>query len=162
MNVPKRRSTVRRVIVAAALGGALAVVIAEWNWNPARAAEGGGDAPKWEAPARAARKKNPIAADEKSLALGKAVYVKECSSCHADTGKGNGSAAKDLNPKPNDLTVAKVWEQTDGVLFWKITEGRKPMPGYEKLLSEDDRWHVINYMRGTFAPKDSKATTQPK
>jgi hypothetical protein len=40
-----------------------------------------------------------------------------------------------------DLTAqdADVAAQTDGALFWKTTEGRKPMPSFEKLISEDER-----------------------
>ena len=108
---------------------------------------------EWKAPARSARKKNPVAVDDASIAAGKAVYNKECLSCHGPGGKGDGTAAKDLNPKPNDLTDPKVWTQTDGALFWKITEGKKPMPSYDKLLNEEQRWQVINYLHSAFAPK---------
>ena len=106
---------------------------------------------EWVAPARAAKKKNPIEANEASLAKGKAVYVKECASCHGDKGKGDGPAIKDLEKKPEDLSAKKTVEQSDGALFWKITEGRKPMASYEKTLSEEDRWHVINYTRSITA-----------
>jgi mono/diheme cytochrome c family protein len=106
---------------------------------------------EWKAPARAARRKNPIPADEKSIATGKDVYAHQCLSCHGAGGKGDGPAAKDINPKPHDLGAPNVVEQTDGALFWKITEGKKPMPTFEKLISEDERWHVVNFVR-TFAP----------
>jgi len=112
-------------------------------------------ADEWVAPARAAKKKNPVETNEASLAKGKAVWVKECASCHGDKGKGDGPAVKDLEKKPEDLTLPKTLNQTDGALFWKLTEGRKPMASYEKTLSEEDRWHVINYTR-TLAPKPSK------
>jgi len=102
---------------------------------------------EWVAPARAAKKKNPVEANEASLAKGKTVYVKECQSCHGEKGKGDGPGVKDLEKKPEDLTLPKILNQTDGALFWKITEGRKPMASYEKTLSEEERWHVINYMR---------------
>ena len=101
----------------------------------------------WKAPARAASKPNPFPADDKSLKLGKAAYVKECQDCHGDRGKGDGPAAKDLVEGIPDITAEKILKQTDGELFWKITTGRKPMPAMEKTLSEDDRWHVVNYMR---------------
>ena len=107
---------------------------------------------EWVAPARAAKKKNPIEVNQASLDKGKAVYVKECASCHGDKGKGDGPGVKDLEKKPGDLTASKVLDQTDGALFWKITEGRKPMASYEKTLSEEDRWNVISYLR-TLAPK---------
>ena len=105
---------------------------------------------EWKAPARAAKKKNPIPADAKSIAAGKAVYIAQCLSCHGNSGRGDGPASKDLNPKPRDLGAPNVAAQTDGALFWKLTEGRKPMPSFEKLITEDERWHVINYIR-TFA-----------
>lgn len=107
---------------------------------------------EWKVPIRASKKKNPVPADEKSIAAGKVVYVRDCLSCHGATGKGDGPAAKDLPKKSGDLSDPKMWEQTDGALFWKISEGRAPMTGYEKLLTEEDRWHVVNYLR-TLAPK---------
>ena len=45
-----------------------------------------------------------------------------------------------------------MWDQTDGALFWKTTEGKKPMPEYSKLLKDDERWDVVNCIR-TLAPK---------
>lgn len=110
---------------------------------------------EWKAPARAARKKNPIAADEKSIAAGKIVYSAQCLSCHGPLGHGDGPAAKDLNPKPRNLSESKIQEQSDGSIFWKLTEGKKPMPTFEKLISEDDRWKVINYVR-TLKGKEGK------
>jgi mono/diheme cytochrome c family protein len=107
---------------------------------------------EWKVPLRAARKKNPIPADEKSIAAGKVVYVKECLSCHGTKGVGDGPGAKDLTKPPGDLTSAKVQQQTDGAIFYKVTEGRKPMPATDKTLTDDQRWQVVDYIR-TFAPK---------
>ena len=135
------------LIAVVAIGGlALAAALAQ---------DAGKSGDEWVAPSRAARKKNPVEANESSLGKGKAVYVKECASCHGDKGKGDGPAAKDLEKKPGDLTLAKTQEQSDGALFWKITEGNKPMASYEKTLSEEDRWHVINFLR-TLTTKLSK------
>lgn len=105
------------------------------------------DEPVWEAPARAARKTNPVVADEASLASGKAVFAKECLQCHGASGKGDGPAAKDLKVKPKNLDDEAVGKQSDGALFWKLTEGRAPMPSYDKTLSETERWQVIRYVR---------------
>jgi mono/diheme cytochrome c family protein len=100
----------------------------------------------WKAPARAKHKANPVAPDGNSIAAGKRIYQKECLDCHGPAGKGDGQAAKDLREKPSDLSSLDPKEQTDGELFWKITVGNKPMPAYGKLLGEESRWHVINYL----------------
>jgi mono/diheme cytochrome c family protein len=110
-------------------------------------------ADEWKAPARQAKRQNPVSADEKSISAGKTIYQKECLSCHGSSGKGDGPAAKDLPKKCGDLSDPKLWIQSDGALFWKISEGRTPMPAYDKLLKEEsDRWIVIHYIR-TLSPK---------
>jgi len=43
-------------------------------------------------------------------------------------------------------------EMTDGEIFYKISEGRRPMPSFKKRLTEEQRWQLVNYVR-TFAPK---------
>ena len=43
-------------------------------------------------------------------------------------------------------------EMTDGELFYKLSEGRMPMPGFKAKLSEEQRWQVLNYVR-TLAKK---------
>jgi len=55
-----------------------------------------------------------------------------------------------LEKKPADLST-KVKAQTDGALFWKISEGRSPMVSW-KSLSETQRWELVNYIK-TFAGK---------
>lgn len=112
---------------------------------------------EWKAPARAARKQSPIPADEASLALGKKLYSANCASCHGTAGRGDGPAIKDLEKKPGDLT--KLDAETDGSLFWKITEGRKPMPSYDKLLSEEQRWQVVVYVH-SFGPSTPASVPQ--
>ena len=107
---------------------------------------------EWKAPARAAKKKNPVPADQKSIARGKAAYVRECLSCHGNSGRGDGPKAKEIEKHPGNLADPKMWDQTDGALYWKTTEGKKPMPEFSKLLKDDERWDVVNYMR-TLAPK---------
>lgn len=135
-------------LAALSAGGVLLVAVALAQ-TPAPGTD------EWVAPARAAKKKNPIAADAASLERGKALYTKECASCHGDKGKGDGPGVKDLEKKPEDITLPKAQDQSDGALFWKLTEGRKPMPSYAQTMTEDDRWHVINYLR-TLAPKKDK------
>jgi len=106
-----------------------------------------GSTEKWTAPAAEARKKNPVAVSESSLAAGQKIYVKRCVACHGKTGIGDGPDAADLGIHPAKLSDGLIRGQTDGELFWKITVGKKPMPNYVSRLSPTDRWNVINYLR---------------
>jgi mono/diheme cytochrome c family protein len=138
------RGTSLRLALGALLSlGAGAIVTAQQRPPPAKE--------PWVAPARAAQRRNPLAADGASVTAGKTLYTKMCVSCHGKTGRGDGAGAKDLDVDPGDFSAAKPAAASDGELFWKITEGRKPMPKYGEKLTEDERWQVINYLR-TFAP----------
>jgi len=106
-----------------------------------------GSTEKWTAPAAEARKKNPVAANESSLAAGQKIYLKRCAACHGKTGNGDGPDAADLGIHPAKLSDPVTRAETDGELFWKITVGKKPMPNYASRLSATDRWNVINYLR---------------
>lgn len=106
-----------------------------------------GQAHPWVSPKLAQGVKNPVTANPAALAEGKALYATNCSPCHGDKGKGNGPAAQALNPKPADHTSAAVQSETDGSLFWKLTEGRSPMPSYKAVLSDKQRWELVDYIR---------------
>ena len=101
----------------------------------------------WVAAKDADNLKNPLAGNTSVIADAKTVYVSYCTPCHGDKGRGDGPAAPGLNPKPADHTSAAVQSETDGSLFWKLSEGRSPMPGYKKILTDQQRWELINYIR---------------
>src|SRR2546423_3847499 len=109
--------------------------------------EEAGSTEKWTAPAAEARKKNPVAVSESSLAAGQKIYLKRCVACHGKTGNGDGPNAADLGIHPAKLSDPAIRTQTDGELFWKIMVGKKPIPSYATRLSPIDRWNVINYLR---------------
>lgn len=96
----------------------------------------------WKAPADAKAMKNP----EKGSELGKKSVETNCVSCHGAGGKGDGPAAAALNPKPANWTADKIKKETDGELFWKISNGRGPMPPW-KHLPEKERWQIVNHIR---------------
>ena len=102
---------------------------------------------KWSAPAAEAQKKNPVAANESSLAAGHKIYSKTCAMCHGKTGDADGPAVIELNIHPAKLSDPQLSTESDGSLFWKVTTGKKPMPTYGKRMSETDRWNVVNYVR---------------
>jgi mono/diheme cytochrome c family protein len=87
--------------------------------------------------------------------LGKALYQVNCEACHGKKGLGNGSKAPDLKTTPGNFTKDTFQSQTDGTIFYKMTEGRKEMPKAKKDLPNDiDRWNLVNYLRTFAAPKN--------
>jgi mono/diheme cytochrome c family protein len=106
-------------------------------------------------PADADKTKNPVQATEESIAKGKELYLERtkgnCIFCHGETGSGNEAniSAGRLRRKPADLTnKERMTSMTDGEVFWKISKGiRGIMPAGERRLSEEERWHVTNYVR---------------
>ena len=102
---------------------------------------------KWSAPSAETQKKNPVAANESSLAAGQKIYLKICLMCHGKTGDADGPAVIELNIHPAKLSDPKLLTESDGSLFWKITTGKKPMPAFGKRFSETDRWNLVNYIR---------------
>ena len=100
----------------------------------------------WIAPAEAKKMKNPIKATKVSIQKGKEIYEMKCALCHGNTGDGKGPASAGLDPKPTNFKESHGEKMTDGEHFWKITQGRGAMPSYEKNLTAEERWHVINYI----------------
>jgi mono/diheme cytochrome c family protein len=97
----------------------------------------------------AAKTKNPVASNAASLAAGEALYQKQCRLCHGATGKADTAAAKSMGA--SDLTDA-TWTRgnSDGEIFAVIMEGAGPefkMKGFKGRLSDQDTWHVVNYVR---------------
>ena len=108
----------------------------------------------WNAPESAKSQKNPFPADKSSIDRGRNSYSVECARCHGKTGKGDGPAVVRLGSTiPPDLTKDDVQNQPDGELYWKISEGRRPMPYKKKALTDDQRWDVINFIRSLKAKK---------
>lgn len=108
------------------------------------------DKPKgkpWEATAAAIKVKNPVKSDDASVKEGKDLYAQHCKSCHGAKGKGDGAKAEKIDISCGDFSSPDVAKISDGELFWKTTEGRKPMPSYKEKLSDNERWAVINYLR---------------
>jgi mono/diheme cytochrome c family protein len=102
----------------------------------------------WPVPEKAAKTPNPVKSSAESISAGKALWSQHCSSCHGKTGLGDGTKAAQLKTQPNDLTVASFQSQSDGSIFYKISEGRDDMPSFKKKIPDaEDIWDLVNYMR---------------
>jgi len=101
----------------------------------------------WNVEAKYKTMKNPVKADAASIAAGKALYTKMCASCHGKTGLGDGVKARALETSSGDFSKPVYQNQTDGEHFAKTKLGRGDMPKYEGKVTDEDIWHMVNYMR---------------
>jgi len=91
---------------------------------------------------------NPVEATPESIARGRQRYVFDCRQCHGNTGRGDGDMAH-AGGVPSSFTD-DVWQHgsTDGEIFLVIRDGvTADMLGYSDRLSDEDIWHLVNYIR---------------
>jgi hypothetical protein len=92
---------------------------------------------------------NPMLPTEGSLTIGKKKYETFCSMCHGLTGKGGEDVTRSFDVDPSSLVTDTVRKRTDGELFWAISNGVNgtKMLLWNTILSDDEIWHIINYIR---------------
>ncbi len=76
------------------------------------------------APASAKKLKNPLTATEENIEAGRALFNRNCASCHGDDGKAKTDVAAAMKVKPTDLTGHEMHGITDGEIYWVITSIR--------------------------------------
>lgn len=101
---------------------------------------------KWDIPEKYYSMKNPVELNEKVLNKGKAHYIKLCVLCHGKAGVVEGNMAT-MNPQPTNLTQAAFQDQKDGVIYYKIRTGKPPKPSFDHILSEEETWELVHYLR---------------
>ena len=101
----------------------------------------------WDVPLEVQQRHNPISPTQDSIGRGILVYVRNCQVCHGSRGDGDGPSSQSLGVAPTNFVDPSTQRQSDGSLYWKITVGRRAMPNWQLRLSEEDRWHVVNFLR---------------
>lgn len=107
---------------------------------------------EWKASEADAKIKSSVKADDATITAGKDIWSQQCKSCHGAKGLGDGAKAEKIEISCGDFSSKEVQGLSDGALYWKLTEGRKPMPSFKEKLSDTERWQVVAYMR-TLAAK---------
>jgi mono/diheme cytochrome c family protein len=146
--VPRKKSPVILVLfIALLLVAAGSAVYAFFHPGP------------WIVPEEAKRVANPLKPSQADLPGARKLYLDKCAECHGDTGKGDGPQGKMYDPLPKDLTdAAHMNAVSDGELFYKISEGHRPMPAFRKRLTDEQRWQLVLFLRSLTAPPPAPAS----
>lgn len=100
----------------------------------------------WSGPATERTLVNPVQFTREGLIQAGEIYRENCIACHGGEGHGNGPLAKDLDTQPSNLFLMAP-SHADGDLRWKIAKGRGEMPGWEDVLSDEQIWTLVHYLK---------------
>lgn len=91
--------------------------------------------------------RNPVPATGSSQAEGKALYAINCAMCHGENPAERGPVGKKLKPAPPGLDHALLQKRSDAHIFKAIALGFGRMPPFKGKLTQQQRWHLVNYLR---------------
>ncbi|HWK49794.1 MAG TPA: CopD family protein, partial [Steroidobacter sp.] len=101
-----------------------------------------------------------------SIARGDELFVENCARCHDPRQRAMPRFSKSMPVVPPALHSSRVAQLRDGNLFWGIAHGvddprgGKSMPGFASVLSDDDIWSVIDYLRALAARSRGQAVRE--
>jgi mono/diheme cytochrome c family protein len=125
---------------------------------------GGGLLVSADAPAKLTRDdaqklKSPVAYTKKSIARGRVLFMQNCTSCHGENGKAEGSLVADAT----DLTSPQLYKSgtSEGEIFHSVRDGAgDQMPAFKSQLdSETDIWNLVNFIRSLW-PESARPAIQ--
>jgi mono/diheme cytochrome c family protein len=123
-----------------------ALVLVGWLPPAAWSAAGGQDT-EWSIPDDAVEIKSPVEATPAILRRGASIFESSCRPCHGPEGRGNGPLSDPARPAADLTAGTKADLPADGVLFYKVWNGRRPMPAFKSELTRDDVWAVVEHVK---------------
>lgn len=89
-----------------------------------------------------------VAYDAPSIARGMALYARHCTACHGEGGRGDGAQSFSTAVAPADLAQHTALHSAGDMFAW-LSDGTPggAMPGFAAVLSEGQRWDLINLLR---------------
>lgn len=94
-------------------------------------------------------RRSQVAYQTESIEHGKSLFQTHCVSCHGTGGLGDGPLAGKLPVPPANLSQPHTALHTAGDMYWWVSHGipKSLMPGFASLLSEEERWDLVNFLR---------------
>jgi len=117
------------------------------------------EAPRLSAPAQAVpitgierlefgqKQENPVGVTVESRQRGAALYAINCLLCHGNKETHPGKVGALLKPPPPNLRDGHLRNLDEGTLFQLFSLGFGRMPPFKQRLTEEERWHLVNYLR---------------
>lgn len=108
---------------------------------------------------------NPVKMTDESIKRGDVIFTEYCAGCHGKRADGRGPQALNLIPRPQNLRNAPFVRYLDDErLFASISGGVRgtSMPAFEMMLSEEDRWDTVNYIRSLSANSSLDIPDSPR
>jgi mono/diheme cytochrome c family protein len=102
---------------------------------------------QWQAPTEFAALANPVKNNPGAAKKGREFYSERCEICHGKLGRGDGAWARNFSKVPTNLASKVVQANTDGELFYKVTNARAPHPASKVRFTDEERWYIVSYLR---------------
>ena len=107
------------------------------------------------------------------VSLGRQVYAAHCASCHGANLEGQPNWQQDLptggRPAPPHDETGHTWHHNDQSLFTTVKYGgqatapagyKSTMPAFGQVLSDDEIWAVLAFIKSTWPPEIQAAQRQ--
>jgi mono/diheme cytochrome c family protein len=121
---------------------------------------------------RGANTRRADASNLELVALGQQVYRSQCASCHGGNLEGQPNWQRELasggRPAPPHDASGHTWHHPDPLLFDIVKRGgqasspvnyKNNMPGFASILSDQEIWAVLAYIKSTW-PADIRAAQE--
>jgi len=99
---------------------------------------------------------NPVPASNETTTKANQLYQLNCAVCHGASGRGDGPMTSYFQqagaPPPIDYVSPRVKSRKEGELFWIITNGLGTMPRFGPLLTSEERWALVHFIRSVSGP----------
>lgn len=118
-------------------------------------------AKRWFVGRSAAGLQAPSATPE-SVVIGGMQFRARCASCHGTEGRTPTDLGSAMYPPALDLGGADVQAWSDPEMFWIIKNGIRltGMPGFGRVLSDEEIWPLVHYIRALPGPSQQGASTR--
>jgi len=112
--------------------------------------------------ARAPKQANPFQPTMDNLMDGSMTYDKHCAFCHGSLKQPVSPMRANFYP-PAPQLMTNTPDDPDGHLFYVIKYGIRytAMPGWDKVLTDDDIWKTVTFIKNSGQMKDNSPPQNP-